>query len=288
MPTTSANGIDITYETYGDPSAPTLLTIHGLGAQLTDWSDAFVRALVDQGFHVVAFDNRDQGRSTWFDDAGEPDLATLLTDASAPVPYLISDLAADAAGLLDALGIARVHLLGVSMGGMIAQQFAIDYPERTISLTSIMSTPNPGAGPPTPEAAAALLVPPAEGRDAVIEQSIAGARIISSPGFPFDEAGYRQRAAVHYDRGNHPVGTARQLAATLASPDRTDGLGHVTVPTLVVHGDADPLVTLPGGQATAAAVPGAELWVIPGMGHDLPEAIVPELAARQGKFLADA
>lgn len=287
MPTTTANGIDIAYETHGDPAAPTLLAIHGLGAQLTDWPDHFVQALVDQGFRVVSYDNRDQGRSTWFDEAGDPDLASLLTEGSPAVPYLIPDMAADAAGLLDALGVARAHVLGVSMGGMIAQQFAIDYPDRTISLTSIMSTPNPGAGPPTPEAAAALLVPPAEGREAVIEQSVAGARIIGSPGFPFDEAAHRARAAVHYDRGNHPVGTARQLAAILASPDRTDGLAQVAVPTLVVHGEDDPLVTLPGGEATATAVPDAELWVIPGMGHDLPEAIVAELAARQGKLLAN-
>ena len=281
MPTTPANGIDITYATYGDPSAPPLLTIHGLGAQLTDFPASFIDALVGAGFFVVTFDNRDQGESTWFDDAGVPDIGTLLGDPSVPVPYLIADMAADVAGLLDALGIDSAHVLGVSMGGMIAQQFAIDFPERTRTLTSIMSTPSPTAGPPTPEAMAALLVEPAVGREAVIEQSIAGGRVIASPGFPYDEAGARERAGVHYDRGNHPEGTMRQLAAILASPDRAPGLARVTVPTLVVHGAADPLVTLPGGEATAAAVPGAELWVVEGMAHDLPDAVLPGLIERQ-------
>jgi len=288
VPRTAANGIELTYEALGDPSAPTLLAIHGLGAQMTDWRPGVLDGFVAQGYHVVTWDNRDQGGSTWFDDAGQPDLGALLHDPSVPVPYLVADMAADAVGLLDALGIDRAHVLGVSMGGMIAQQFVIDHPDRSISLTSIMSTPNTRVGTPTPEASAALLAPPAVGRDAVIEQSVAGSRVISSPGFPFDEAGLRQRAAVHYDRGHHPEGTARQLAAILASPDRTDGLRGVTVPTLVVHGAADPLVTLPGGEATAAAVPGAEFWVVDGMGHDLPAEILEELATRQGRFLAIA
>jgi len=286
MPRTAANGIDVTYETRGDPASPTLLAIHGLGAQMTDWPPGFLDGFVSQGFHVVTFDNRDQGESTWFDDAGTPDIGALLGDPAVPVPYRIADMAADAAGLLDALGIDRAHILGVSMGGMIAQQFVIDHPQRSVTLTSIMSTPSPSVGSPTPEASAALLVPPAEGRDAAIEQSVAGARVIGSPGFPFDEAGHRERAALHYDRGYHPEGTARQLAAILASPDRTGGLREVGVPTLVVHGAEDPLVTLPGGEATAAAVPGAELWVVEGMGHDLPAAVLPELAARQGRLLA--
>jgi pimeloyl-ACP methyl ester carboxylesterase len=284
--TTAANGIEIAYETYGDPASPPLLTIHGLGAQMTDWPQELIGGLVDAGFFVITFDNRDQGGSTWQDGSGQPDLGALLADSNSPVPYLLSDMAADAAGLLDALGIESAHVLGVSMGGMIAQQFAIDFPTRTRSLTSIMSTTGPNTGPPTPEAMAALLVEPVTERTAAIEQSLAGSRIIASPGFPFDDVGMRARAEIHYDRGHHPAGTARQLAAILASPDRAAALAGVSVPSLVVHGAADPLVTLPGGEATAAAVPGAELWVVDGMGHDLPVAIIPELCARQGALLA--
>ena len=282
MPTTTnANGIEIAYSTHGDPEAPPLLAIHGLGAQMTDFPPSFVEGLVDVGFHLITFDNRDQGETTWLDDAGAPDIGALFGDSGARVPYLLSDMAADAAGLLDALGLTSVHILGVSMGGMIAQQFAIDFPRRVRTLTSVMSTPGPTTGPPTPEAMAALLVAPAEGRHAAIEQSLAGSRVIASPGFPFDEVGMRARAEIHYDRGYHPAGTARQLAAILASPDRAVALGAVGVPTLVIHGAADPLVTLPGGEATAAAIAGAELWVIEGMGHDLPEDIIPELCGRQ-------
>ena len=284
--TARANGITIAYATHGDPSSPPLLAIHGLGAQMTDFPQDFLDDLVASGLHVITFDNRDQGESTWFDDAGQPDISALLGDPDHPVPYLLSDMAADAAGLLDALGIDTVHVLGVSMGGMIAQQFAIDFPGRVRTLTSIMSTPGPTTGPPTPAAMEALMVPPVADREAAIEQSLAGSRIIASPDYPFDVVGMRKRAELHFDRGHHPAGTARQLAAILASPDRTAALAGVTAPTFVIHGAADPLVTLPGGEATAAAVPGAELWVIEGMGHDLPVAVLPELCARVGAFVA--
>jgi pimeloyl-ACP methyl ester carboxylesterase len=285
VPSIIANGIDIAYATHGDRAAPPLLAIHGLGQQMTDFPAVFVDGMVAVGFHVITFDNRDVGESTWFDDAGLPDVGALLLDPAGPVPYLLADMAADAAGLLDALGIDSAHVLGVSMGGMIAQQFAIDYPTRTRTLTSIMSTPSPAAGPATPEAMGILLSAPVEGRDAVIEQSVAISRAIASPGFPFDEAAIRERAGIHYDRGNHPDGMARQLAAVVASLDRAPQLAGVTAPTLVVHGAADPLVTLPGGVATAKAVPGAELWVVEGMAHDLPAAIIPELCARQAALL---
>ena len=228
--TAAANGIKIAYATYGDPSAPPLLAIHGLGAQMTDYPPAFVDGLVGAGFYVVTFDNRDVGESTWLDEAGVPDLGALMADPAPPVPYHLADMAADAAGLLDALGIDDAHVLGVSMGGMIAQQFAIDFPARIRSLTSIMSTPGPAAGPPTPEAMAALLVEPVMERDAAIEQSLAGSRIIASPEFPFDEAGMRDRAEQHFDRGHHPAGAGRQLAAILTSPDRTVALAGVRRP----------------------------------------------------------
>ncbi len=280
MPTVSANGITIDYETYGDPTDPALLLIHGLGAQRTDWRQSAIDRFVDNGFFVVTFDNRDQGGSTWFDDDGLPDLMAMLFGEGATPAYLLSDMAADAAALLDSLGLDKVHVLGVSMGGMISQQFVIDFPERVATLTSIMSTPSTSVGPPTEEAQAALLAPPAEGREAVIDQSVAVSRIIGSPGFPFDEQDARERAAVHFDRGHHPDGTQRQLAAILCSPDRTEALGSVAVPTLVLHGEADPLITLPGGEATAAAIPGSELWIVPGMGHDIPEPVLEELVVR--------
>ena len=288
MPAVPANGIELDYQTFGPEDGPALLLIHGLGAQMTDWPSMAIDGLIGAGFHVIAFDNRDQGRSTWFDEAGAPDIGALLVDSDVDVPYLLSDMAADAAALLEALAIPSAHVLGVSMGGMIAQQLTIDHPHVVTTLTSIMSTPSPTVGPPTPEATAALLVPAVDERSAAIEQSVATSRIIASPGFPFDEAGLRSRAEVHFDRGHHPVGTGRQLAAILASPDRRPGLAEVTVPTLVVHGDSDPLVTLPGGLATAEAVPGAELWVIKGMGHDLPAQVIPELCTRQAALAAVA
>ena len=288
MPTVTSNGITIDYETYGDPSDPALLMIHGLGAQRTDWKPSAIDRFVAEGLYVVTFDNRDQGGSTWFDEAGEPDLVALLFGTGGEPTYLLSDMAADAAGLLDALGIAEAHVLGVSMGGMIAQQFAIDHPTKTRTLTSIMSTPSTAVGAPTEEAQTALLQPPAEGREAVIDQSIEVSRIIGSPGFVFDEADARERAAIHYDRGNHPVGTQRQLAAILCSPDRSVGLAGVVVPSLVVHGESDPLVTLPGGLATAEALANSELWTVPGMGHDLPDPVLDELLVRHRALVARA
>lgn len=277
----TSNGISLDYEITGSDEGVPLLCFHGLGAQRTDWHPSFLADLAAAGFQVITFDNRDQGGSTWFTEAGVPDLVALLfgTD-DVEVPYLISDMAADGAGLLTALGIEAAHIFGVSMGGMIAQQFVIDYPSKTLSLTSIMSTPTPAVGSPRPDAAEALLVAAPTDRAGAIEASVATSRIIASPGFPFDEASIRELAGMHFDRGSNPEGTMRQLAAITASPDRRPGLAEVAAPTLVVHGIDDPLVTLPGGEATAAAIPGAELWTIPGMGHDLPAAIRPELIER--------
>lgn len=281
MATVSSNGIELDYEITGSDDGIPLLCFHGLGAQRTDWHPSWLADLAAPGFKVITFDNRDQGGSTWFTEHGVPDLMALLFGtAEVEVPYLIPDMAADGAGLLDVLGIEAAHIFGVSMGGMIAQQFAIDFPERTLSLTSIMSTPTPAIGSPRPDAAEALLVAAPEDRDGAIEASIRTSRIIASPGFPFDEPTIRELAGVHFDRGNNPEGTMRQLAAITASPDRRPGLATVVAPTLVVHGVEDPLVTLPGGEATAAAIPGATLWTIPGMGHDLPAAIRPELVTR--------
>ncbi len=277
--TVTANGITIAYETEGDPSAPPVLLVMGLGAQLTAWDPEFCRGLADAGFFVIRYDNRDVGKSTWFDDTGAPDLGGLLDGTWTP-PYSMADLAADGAGLLDALGIDAAHVVGVSMGGMIAQTFAIAYPERTWTLTSIMSTTgDPTVGQPHPEALETLLVAPATSRDGAIDQAVTTWKVIGSPGFPFDEAAIRERAASDYDRGFHPAGTGRQMGAILTQPDRTAALGALTIPTLVIHGAADPLVDPSGGRATADAIPNARLQLIPDMGHDLPPVLFPQVVA---------
>lgn len=280
MTSVKSNGITIEYESAGDPADPTLLLIMGLGAQLVAWDEALVGAFAAKGFHVLRYDNRDVGLSTWLDDAGTPDILGLFSGESRP-PYTIEDMADDAAGLLDALGIAAAHVLGVSMGGMIAQSLAIRHPDRVRTLTSVMSTTgDPSVGQPHPHAIDALLAPTPVDRDGAVEAALASWRVIGSPGFPLDEDGLAASAALAYDRAFHPDGTVRQLAAVLGSPDRTPGLATLAIPTLVIHGDGDPLVDPSGGKATAAAVPGATLWTIPGMGHDLPREIFTELVER--------
>jgi pimeloyl-ACP methyl ester carboxylesterase len=278
MPSIAANGIKIEYEASGNPSDPPLLLVMGLGAQLIAWDDAFVADLTTRGFYVIRFDNRDQGLSTGFDEAGVPDVAAALMAGKPPEPaYRLADMADDAAGLLDALGIGAAHVCGVSMGGMIAQSLAIRNPEKVLTLVSIMSTTgDPSVGAPHPEALTVLLQPAPAERDAVIEAAVKTWAVIGSPGFRRDDQRVRTAAAAAYDRAFHPEGTVRQLVAIIASPDRTVSLGAVTCPTLVIHGEADPLIDPSGGRATAAAIPGAELWTIPGMGHDLhPELFVP-------------
>jgi pimeloyl-ACP methyl ester carboxylesterase len=280
MASTAANGITIEYETAGDPADPPLLLVMGLGMQLIAWRPELIDAFAAQGFYVVRFDNRDVGLSTWFDDSGTPDLTTAFGGDTA-APYLLSDMADDAAGLLDALGIEAAHVLGASLGGMIVQSIAIGHPDRVLSLTSIMSTTGDrSVGAPHPEGISALLRPPATDRDDAIESTVNLLKIISSPGFAFDSGRVRAEAAAAYDRAFHPAGTARQLSAGTASPDRTPALREVRVPTLVVHGEADILIDPSGGRATAEAVPGAVLWMVPGMGHHLPEELDKELASR--------
>jgi pimeloyl-ACP methyl ester carboxylesterase len=258
--------------------------VMGLGAQLTGWPDAFCAQLADQGFAVVRYDNRDVGLSQKFEEAGTVDLAAIITTLGGgeplAAPYTLGDMADDGIALIEGLGLAPAHIVGASMGGMIVQEMVIRHPEAVRSLCSIMSTTgDTSVGQPTPEAIAVLLQPPPATRDEIIESSVAGSRIIGSPRYPADEAEVRARAAEAYDRSYYPDGPARQIAAILTAPDRTAALGAVTVPTLVVHGDADPLVTPTGGEATAKAVPGAELLVFEGVGHDLPEALWPELIA---------
>jgi pimeloyl-ACP methyl ester carboxylesterase len=275
MPNVRANGLTIEYEEFGDRRAAPLLLVMGLGAQMVLWREEFCEQLAARGYRVIRFDNRDVGKSSWLDDLGVPDVSAVFAAAMLrqPVkaPYLLRDMAADAAGLLDALAIGKAHVVGASMGGMIAQAMAIDFSTRLLSLTSIMSsTGNPNLPPPKPEAMAVLLAPPPANREQAIDRSVTVFRTIGSPGFPFDEAEVRARAALSYDRGFNPNGVVRQLAAIMASGNRHDALRGIHLPTLVVHGRDDPLVPLAGGEDTAAAIAGAELLVIDGMGHDLP------------------
>lgn len=271
MPIAHVNGIDLEYATSGNPADPALLLVMGLGSQLITWPEPFVEKLTAHGFFTIRFDNRDSGLSTKFE--GMPDFMALLGGDKSSVPYLVEDMAEDARGLLDHLGIDRAHVVGASMGGMITQALVINYPSRFLSATSIMSTTGDiTVGAPRGEAVAALLRPRATNREEAIVASVAASKVIGSPGFPTDDDAMMRRAAAAYDRSYCPEGTARQLAAILASEDRTAGLRQVKMPFLVMHGEDDPLVTVSGGKATAAAVSDSKLILFPGMGHDLPEA----------------
>ncbi|MEV0144534.1 MULTISPECIES: alpha/beta hydrolase [unclassified Nonomuraea] len=274
-----ANGIEIAYESFGTAGARPLLLVMGLGAQLIHWDDDLCRLLAEQGHHVVRFDNRDAGLSTHLHDLGQPVFG-------GPAPYLLDDMADDAAGLMDALGWSAAHVVGASMGGMIAQTLAIRHPGRVLTLTSIMSTPGSRVAPPTPAASAVLLATPPAGREEVIARAQDAWAVIGSPGFEPDRARIADVAARAFDRCFDPPGTARQLAAIMASGDRTERLRRLDVPALVVHGEADQLVPLEGGRATAEAIPGARLLTFPGMGHDLPRPLWPDLVAAITKLTA--
>ena len=275
MPIVNANGIQIEYDTIGDPSHPPLLLIMGLGGQLIHWHDDFCRQLTDRGHFVIRFDNRDTGLSTRFEAAGLPDMSALL-DArlqgrSIPAPYTLDDMADDAVKLLETLDIEKAHICGSSMGGMIAQTAAIRHPRRLLSLISIYSTTgNPDLPQPQPAAMEALLTPQPVERQAYIDFNVVTMKAIAGSGFPFDEQFIRRISARAYDRAFYPPGVGRQMMAIMAQEDRTAALASVTVPTLVIHGTADPLVPAAHGQATADAIPGAQLLLVEGMGHDLP------------------
>ncbi|MEQ1787235.1 MAG: alpha/beta fold hydrolase [Acidimicrobiales bacterium] len=279
MPTdiASVNGIEIAYETHGDPGDEPLLLVMGLGAQLIAWPIELCDALVDRGFFVIRYDNRDTGLSTKFTHASGDFMTAFvaaLQGEAVDAPYRLSDMADDGMGLLDHLGIDAAHVVGASMGGMIAQTMAIEHPSRVRTLTSIMSTTGePDYGMPTPEALTVLTSPAATTRDGAIQADVDASRAIGSPEH-FDEAVARQRAVAAYDRGFHPAGVARHLLAILASGSRAEGLASLAVPTVVIHGDKDPLITPSGGQRTAELVPGAELLLIEGMGHDLPPVVL--------------
>ena len=266
-----AGDIEIAYETFGIEEDVPLVLIMGLATQMLGWPDEFCDLLARAGHYVIRFDNRDIGLSGHLDDAQPVDLAALTSGDTSSAAYTLSDMAGDTLGLLDALGLTSAHIVGASLGGMIAQTIAIEHPARVRSLTSIMSTTgDPAVGQPTAAAMGAVLAPRPADREGAIERVVENYRVIGSPGFVFDEEALRERAARSYDRSNDPAGVLRQLAAVPASGDRTAELRSVHVPTLVLHGVDDPLAALSGGIATAAAIPSAELITFGGMGHDLP------------------
>lgn len=263
--------IELEYETLGDPGGAPLLLVSGLGSQLISWPDDFCALLAGRGFHVVRFDNRDAGLSTQLDFAGVPDLSEVASGGEAP-PYRLDDMADDAAGLLDALGIPAAHVVGASMGGFIAQLIALRHPSRVLSLTSIMSGPGGlDTVPADAEATAVLVAPEPSTREGRVAQDMEHRRILKGSADPYDEAYERSRAERAEDRAHRPAGAARQLAAILVAPSRLERLRALRVPTLVVHGVDDRLVPVANGRMVAAAVPGARLIEIEGMGHQLPQ-----------------
>ena len=271
MPRAAANGLELEYETFGDPDRPAVLLTSGLGSQLLGWTDGLCEEIASRGFRAIRFDNRDVGLSTKLED--QP-------------PYTLSDMAADAAGLLDALDIPSAHIVGASMGGMIAQLVAIEHPAKTLTLTIVMSSLG-GADwiNAEPEVAALLVQPPAETREARIKQSVAATRVTWGPSF--EEGRARTRATRAIDRSFYPEGTARQFQAINASDSRREVLGKVRVPILVIHGDGDPLVSFANAEAIlSAAREGAELYVMEGVGHEMPPWEWPAIADRIARLAA--
>jgi pimeloyl-ACP methyl ester carboxylesterase len=284
-----ANGIEIAYETFGDRGDVPLVLVMGFSRQMLGWHEDFCDALRRRGHFVVRFDNRDVGLSTHLDDAPRADIQAGLAGDTSSASYTLAGMAADTVGLVGALGLDSAHVVGVSMGGMIAQAMAIEHPVRVRSLTSIMSTTgDPELPQPSPEARDVLLAPPARTREEVLDRAVANSRVIGSPRFELDEAEVRERAALAFDRAYDPPGLSRQLLAIWASDDRTPRLADVRAPTLVIHGDRDPLIPLAAGRATAAAVPSARLEVLEGMGHDLPRPLWPRIVQLISEHVAEA
>jgi pimeloyl-ACP methyl ester carboxylesterase len=270
-----ANGIQLCYQEMGDPEGEPLVLIMGLATQMIAWDEEFCRMLADRGFRVVRFDNRDIGRSSRIRSAGVPNVLDLLVGRGQP-EYRLRDMADDTVGLMDHLGIESAHVVGASMGGMIAQCTAIGHPERVRSLCSIMSTTGSRrVGHPSYKTFGLLLGKPPRRREAAIERVIKTFKTIGSPGYPFDEERIRELAGRSFDRGHSQAGIARQLHAITASGDRTSRLRELDLPAVVIHGKSDVLVNPSGGRATARAIPAARLKMIDGMGHDLPLALWP-------------
>lgn len=266
MPNITANGIKIEYDTSGDPSSPVLLLIMGLSAQLIDWDEEFLAQLVDKGLFVIRFDNRDTGLSTKFEEGGIPDIS-----------YALDDMADDAIGLLDALGIEKAHICGVSMGAMITQIIGYRHPTRVLSLINIMgSTGAPELPEAQPDALRMLITPAPKQREAYIEHAVVMWEIFWGS-LDFNEELIRRKAGFSYDRAFYPQGIARQHAAIIKSGDRRPNLASITAPTLVIHGNEDPLLPLEHGKDIARIIPGAEMLIIDGMGHCLPRAAWPRI-----------
>jgi pimeloyl-ACP methyl ester carboxylesterase len=282
--------VDLCYDLRRDGGEPVMLLISGLASQLTSWDEELCDMFSEAGFGLLRFDNRDIGLSSSVtsngsgsnepgsSESGNGKTPSSLTFDPANAPYTVVEMARDTAGLLEGLGIDGAHVVGVSMGGMIAQALAIANPELVLTLCSIMSTTGAAdVGLPTPEALQVLLAPSPRDRDGYIERQLAISEVIGSPGYPHDEHRIRDRAARAFDRSFRPNGVIRQVLAILASPDRTEGLGNLEMPTLVIHGEEDPLIDVSGGLATAAAIRGSRLMTVPGMGHDLPPEIWAEV-----------
>ncbi len=290
MAQVKANGIEIEYEATGNRNDPALLLDMGLGAQLTIWPDKLFSGLADRGFYVIRFDNRDVGLSTKFASWGVPDIGAALQKAmkgeKVAAPYLLSDMAADAIGLIDALGIDKAHMVGASMGGMIVQIVAAKYPQRARSMVSMYSSSSrPGLPVGKPEAMAMLTAQP-EGpaREQLVRHGVKLRRTIGSPGYPTPEPELRAFVEKNVDRSWYPEGSARQYLAVIASGDRVELLKTVKVPTLVMHGEDDPLLPIACGRDVASLVPGAEFWSHAGWGHDFPPQLVPMIADKIATF----
>jgi len=275
MATANANGIQIEYDTFGNSSHPALLLVTGIASQLIHWQDEFCQQIADMGFYVIRYDNRDSGLSTKFEGLSSGEIMekvmALLSGQKVSVPYTIEDMSSDAVGLLDELNIEKAHICGMSMGGYIAQTYAINNPSRTISLTSIYShTGNRSEFLPSQEIMEAMMKPIPEDRDGAIEYMVDFFKLIYGSGLPFDEEFHKKIAAQAFDRSFCPEGTGRQYLAIMVQKNRTDELGKLKIPSLIIHGDEDPLVPFAGGKATYEAIPGAEFMVVKGMGHVIP------------------